>query len=168
MPVEQAGKARHAGVHRVALDVNNFRVGQHQGNQAQCQVVGRHLVGDAQGMGCAPRQAQGVVAAPGAQRVGRQLGQVFRKGLKMPRLGVALCHLHQVAQFTGAVHRRVAGNDLLGQRGARARHAQHEHRCRRRVAVAAQAFQKVPVKHRGNAPSASRIVIGVVVQLGAF
>ena len=68
LPVtEQRGKAGQASVHRVAPDMDDLCIGQHQVNQADGQEIGRHLVGDAPRFRRAPLQPGHIFRAPGGK-----------------------------------------------------------------------------------------------------
>ena len=80
LPVlEQLGKAGQAGIHRIAVDMDNLRIGQHQVDQADRQKIRRHLVGDAPRIRRAPLQTGHIFRAPGSEPGLIERVQVVRK-----------------------------------------------------------------------------------------
>ena len=97
-------------------------------------IIGRHLVGDPLiGCGAVPGSAvpqRGEVAsADSEQRIAVERRHEIRKS---NRRTVGPAHVeHGIVegmQLAGAMHRRMAGDDLLHQGGAGTRHADHEDR----------------------------------------
>ena len=126
--VEQAGKARKARIHRVAHGVDDLGTRQGQVNQPQIEEVGRHLVGDEGALGRElPHPLQVVV--PQSPQVGLgQRSDTCGKWLPCASLGLRCIgdgriQIHQLAR---PINRRVAAQNLLQQRGARAGHTHNK------------------------------------------
>jgi hypothetical protein len=118
----------------LAADVQDAGVGKEQLDQADVlKVVGQFvhhpqrirgigLQGFEQSLGIA--LALGLGEIPEAVGIGQAAAQLPFPGLHAGDL------LTDLAQLTGAMHLAMAAQDLLGERGAGARHAQHKHRQR--------------------------------------
>ena len=127
-------EAGQAGVQSIAAAVQDTRFGEQQGDQAQMAEVQRRLVGH-DGGASGHRQAFPAIGGGEARqdRLG-QVGQALWIGLgrvgpgaetaAADRLGDAL----DVGQLAGPEDRGMAGQDLLDQGGARARHPDDEDR----------------------------------------
>ncbi len=117
-----AGKTSVSGI---APHLNDARLRQRQVQKAQVPKIGRQLVDDAICMGRQSGKPHGIVAAEFAQTFGAQTSKI---GWIIAAGEAAKDQVLHVLQLAGAVHIRMARQDLLHQRGARARHAGHEHR----------------------------------------
>jgi hypothetical protein len=106
-----------------------IRARQDQPDQRNMNPVVGHLV-DEQGPRGVALDARGVqiALAHRAQILARELCQTRRI------IGHLARELGDIGQFAGALDLAVAGQDLLDQRGAGARHADHEDRIGRRAA----------------------------------
>ena len=126
---EQLGEARDAGIDRVAQCVDDARIRQRQMDEPGEIIVGRHLVGDARGRGRELADFGEVVLADLAQRARVERGHEFGIGDGLAvRPAHLVDHVVERLQLARAKHIGVACQNLLHQRGARARHAQDENR----------------------------------------
>ena len=145
---KQLPEARQAGVNRVATRVDEARVRQRQGEQADCREVVRHLVDESWRVASVLKR----VVEVGATERGPVAGVEFTDGLGVREaiLAPAAYAPHEApgfGQLVGRVHLRVAAEDLLDQRRAGARQADHEDRRRVPVAGARMACEEGCVEH---------------------
>ena len=131
--------------------------------QAQVQVVVGHLVGDAQGAGV---QLAELLQVPLRHAAARRHGPGGRRrrwpSLRHQDAGQRVEGLAAQAQLAGPEDLRVAGQDLLDQRGARARQADDEHGPLAVEAEAANALEEVGRKGGQQAIDKPRVVRGIV------
>ena len=138
-------EVRQRDVARVAPHRDDLRVREQQLDEADVLEVVRQLVDHVARCGREVLQLLQHLAGDARQDLGRQV--VDTVGVAAARAGAALPALQRrddtrdQPQFAGTVDLAVAGQDLLHQRGARARHADHEHRHGARQAAAAVLVQ---------------------------
>ena len=140
--------ARDGDVAQIAAAVNENGLGKQRRQKAEIHVVVRHLVDDPLGV-AAVELRQPLQMLPGDAQRGRgvkvghaiawQFGKAHRGGQCFERLP------HQ-AQLAGAVDPRVAGEHLFGERRARTRQAEDEHRPPRRRTRPGEPLEKVAIE----------------------
>lgn len=119
-------------VTRLTPHVNHRSVGKQQLDQANVlEVVGQfvhHPLGSWLKRLQRLQQPLAVALAFGCREIPEAIG-VGQSAAELPFPGLHSGDLlADLAQFTGAVHLRMAAENLLGEGGAGARHAEHEHR----------------------------------------
>ena len=122
---EQIGIARETRIYRIAAQMDDVRVGKRQMNEANEAEIGGQLVGDTIGLRREAANARDILACKPAQLFARKRGKIERKSCARLARGDELQHVRQLA---GAEDAWMAGQNLLDQRGTRARHAHDEDR----------------------------------------
>src|SRR5215469_4860272 len=125
-------EARETAAERVAAGVDDPGVGQDQLNESDIEAVVRHLVDEERGRSLAkdPRALE-IALAVGAQLPGSERGERGEKArlrlVPAPR-GDLACNLRYVGQLHRPLDLGMARQDLLDERRARTRQAEHEDR----------------------------------------
>ena len=152
---EMHREARHAGVDGIAHGMNDGRVRQRQMDQAGEDEISRHFIGNAR---CVRRPLPEPIAILRAERpkmlrrhVRNHLGKRQRA---RQRIAEAAGGLVEQVEFAGAKDLRMARQDLLDQRRARARHADDEDRKVRRIAGVAVGSDEFRGEQRARAVEA--------------
>ena len=115
----------------MAARIDDLGIGQDQVDKARVHPVIRHFVDEQRPRGAAlhpgPRE---IIHAQHAQFICRHMRQ--RGGIIIDRAR----DQRDIGKLSRALHRAMAGKDLLDQRGACARHAQHKNRIGRSATAA--------------------------------
>ena len=127
---EICSEAGYAGIQRAAAAVNDAGIGKQQGNEAQIFIVVRHLVTDLGlvAVSVESRHIEFFGARPIAFIEPGQGRWIF--ALSLGPFGKSMRDFGDERQFAQAGDLWVAGQNLLGQCGARAWHADNENRYR--------------------------------------
>ncbi len=145
-PRERLFEQREAARHRIAPDIDDPRVRQHQVDQPGVQEIAGKLVDQPSLARAMDRGAREIVGAERGEigvRNPADRGRIHRVTLRE-----IARERGDVGQFGRAVDRAVACQDLLDQRRARARHAEHEDRTRFRTARRPVALEQRRVERR--------------------
>jgi len=163
-PQEVAGEA---GVERVALAVDDPRLGEEERDEAEAEEVARRLVGDAQRRGRMPAQMLQMLLGNAFGESSVDVGRTLRNGpLDAQPLGQRLHDPAHIVELARAVDLRVAGEDLLDQRGARARHADDEDGQLRLTSGAVHAREELGAECRDHAADVRARRVGLVQARG--
>ena len=160
-------EVREAAGERVTPRIDDLRVRQHQMDHPDVQEIVRHLVDEVRAAGLAldPR-ALDVLLAELAQALPRSLPPAPRRRRRSSSEAASVRSSLAMPMISGSsrrpFHGRMAGQDLLEQRRAGARHADDEDRIRRIAAGAGALAKKSRVNVALQAPMRARVQVGVI------
>jgi len=160
-----------ADVERIAAAVDHARSRKDDGDEPEMQEVGGHLVGGApDAVGGAARERREIGLGERAHVVAAEVRHRLEVS-ERPTLAACLAaclaawardsHAVKEAQLARAVHLGVAREDLLDQRGARAQHADDEHRQLARAAEGRLLGHALAREELDSAADGRRVRLGV-------